>query len=500
MQTCRIDEVNPAYEVINFDNDLFLTNIALLGLTALAGLVLMRKHIDLYKMDTKFITGIMLLLMTIMSLAWINLVQSVAGSDARTLLNTARDAAGGSYTNFYSTSEYYGNYSYYQYYPHRLGYVFFAEILYRVFGTESSDILFQIPNVIALDALYIGLVVLSKRIFHNSTVTNMTALGLIFCLQPMFMTTNPYGYLIGAALTVWSVYCTVRYIQENSLKHAGIAVLLTALAVVIYFNNIIPLAAICIALVLHTIDKKKLTALAVAAVMVFCSVGAQRLIIYSYAQRSETTLNTEISPTLYAYMGISNSTMAPGWYNSLAIQTLRDADMDLETANTVAKQGISNRLAQLSSEGSLADYIKKKFLSQLNEPSFESIWVSQVRGHNLNEGVELSKAVTSVYTGGLHEILDIWFAYYDMIIYFGFAAGMIWMIAKRKLDPGTVILPVTVLGGVLFHMIFEAKSQYMLPYFVFLIPYAMYGIYYTIKGLGRVTASIFKEPEYEAEA
>ena len=491
LQTCRIDQANPYSEIINFDNDFVLTNLALIGLTILAALTLLRKNVQLSRVNTKFIIGVMLLVTTLVSAAWINLVQSVSSGDAMILLNTARDAAQDNYRSFHSSYDYYGNYSYYLYYPFQLGYVFFAEILYRIFGTGSSDLLFQWPNVIALDCLYIGLVMVTKRIFDRKAVTNLTAIALTLCLQPMFMTTFTYGILIGLAFSVWSVYHTIRYMQDNKLIHAGAAILLMALSVLLKYNNMIILAAICIALVLHAIDKKRLLALAMAALMIVCSVGLQKIVIGSYAKRSGAELNTQVSQTLYAYMGISESAMAPGWYNGLAMMTLRDANMDVDAANQIASEGIKQRWADLNRSNQLFEFIKNKLLSQMNEPSFESIWLSQVRNHNIPEGETLSNIATSVYSGGLSKLLDNWFNYYNMIIYLSFTAGMVWLIIRRKLNPASIILPVAVLGGVLYHMLFEAKSQYLLSYFLLLIPFAMFGLLESARALQKRTGKLY---------
>lgn len=492
LQTCRIDQANPYSEIVNFDNDLVLSNLALIGLTILVALFLLRKKVSISKVNTNFIVGIMLLVTTIVSLAWVNLVQSIASGDAMILLNTARDAAQNKYNSFFTSWEYYGNYSYYLYYPFQLGYVFFAEILFRIFGTGCSDVLFQIPNIIALDFIYVGIVMITKRLFDRRSVTNLIAIILTVCFQPMFMTTFTYGIILGLAFSVWSVYHTIRYIQENKIKNAVFAVILIAVSVLLKYNNMIVLAAICIALILHVIDKKKFIALAVAAAMIVCSVGLQKGIIASYAARSGATLDTQVSQTLYAYLGISDSGMAPGWYNGKAMETMRDSQMDADKANEIAKQGISERLNYLSSSHQLGEFYWKKFLSQLNEPSFESIWLSQVRKHNYPEGEPLPKIVDSVYSGGLQKVLDIWFNYYVMMIYIIFTAGLIWMIFRKKLNAGSLILPVAILGGVLYHMLFEAKSQYLLPYFVMMLPFAAYGFIESMRALHKKSGFLFK--------
>ena len=413
MQTCRIDPANPASEVINFDNDAIPVNLALIVLSALGIIVLLRRNIRLSKVNTRFILFIMAIVTAVIPLIWINLVQSTATGTAAVLLNTARDAAQDQYSSF---SGYPGNYSYYLYYPNELGYVLFAELLYRVFGVDSSDILFQIPNVIALEFVYIGIVMIAERIFDRKAVTNLTAIALTVCLQPMFMTTYTYGMIIGLAFAVWSVYFVIRYMKEDKLLYAGIAVVLISLSVMFRHSYMIILAAICIALILHAIRTKRFLALAAAAVMAVCCVGLPKLITLTYSQRSGQALDTQVSHVLSAYEGVSDSYMAPGWYSGTAITTLRDAALTsdgqqlnrtaVKAADQTAWDGIDTRLKYLSDSHQLGDFFKKKLLSQFNEPAFESVWISQVRPHDLPEGEQLPGIVKSVYTGGLSKLLD----------------------------------------------------------------------------------------------
>lgn len=491
-QTCHIDQANPYAEIIKFDKDLVFTNLSLIGLTILGALVALRKNFSISKLSTRWIMGVMLLFSTVVSLVWILMVKSVASGDAQILLNTAKDAAKNQYQSFHTSWEYYGNFSYYLYYPFQLGYVFFAEILYRIFGTSSSDILFQIPNIIALDCIYVGLVMIVKRLFDRRSVTNLTAIALTLCLQPMFMTTFTYGLLLGLAFSVWSVYFIIRYIQENKIKFAVFSVLLMAVSVLLKYNNMIVMTAVCIALLLHAIGKKRFLALAVIAVMILCSVGLQKLVIYSYSARSGVELNTQVSQKLYAYMGISDSGMAPGWYNGKAMETLRDTKMDLETANAVASEGIKNRLKYLSDNNKLGEFYRKKLFSQYNEPSFESVWISQVRNHDYADGAKLPSLVTSVYTGGMSKVLGIWFHYFTMMTYVFFTAGMVWLIVRKKLNTESLILPVAILGGALYHLLFEGKSQYILPYFILMIPFAVYGFIESMTALKKKSSILFE--------
>ena len=47
---------------------------------------------------------------------------------------------------------------------------------------------------------------------------------------------------------------------------------------------------------------------------------------------------------------------------------------------------------------------------------------------------------------------------------------------RRRADPAQLLLPLCVLGGFLYHMLFEAKSQYIYVYAFMLLPLAAQGL------------------------
>lgn len=501
LYTCRIDRANIYSEIINFDSDSLLLNTALLIFTFMAALVFIHKHVRLGAVKVRYTVAVMLAVTTAVAVSWNLLVRSVPSGDSNTMVQTAIDAAADTYPSFFSSYSYYGNYSYYRFYPFQLGYVLFAEGLFRVFGGYDPYLVLQFANIVALDFLFVGLVLISNKLFSSRTVVNMTAIALTFCFQPMFITTFTYGILPGLALAVWSVYFTIRFMRENRWGFAVAAAVLIALSVVLKYNNMIMLAAISIALILHAIGRKRFFALLLAAVMVFASVGSQKLVIKSYAARAGVELNTEVTQILYAYLGMSESGMAPGWYNSNAMYTLRDAGMDVELAEEHAREGISARMEYFSDHpDQFFQFYGDKISSQWNEPLYESLWVSEVRGHNVDP---LPGVVTSTYSGGLYQVLEFFLDWYQMIVFIGFSMGMFFIfISGRRgkgkgaggflLTPEVIIIPVAVIGGFLYHTIFEAKSQYVLSYYILLIPFAVFGLYRLSKAMYHRMNFMFK--------
>ena len=62
---------------------------------------------------------------------------------------------------------------------------------------------------------------------------------------------------------------------------------------------------------------------------------------------------------------------------------------------------------------------------------------------------------------------------YQQLIFLGVLLSCVFLWCKRDI---LQCLPVLViLGGILYHLLFEAKSQYALPYFILMIPLAAYG-------------------------
>jgi hypothetical protein len=169
-------------------------------------------------------------------------------------------------------------------------------------------------------------------------------------------------------------------------------------------------------------------------------------------------------------MGLQESQMAPGWYNRYTINTFKSVHFNAEAASAQALQNIDKRLTYFKKNPSAAlDFFAKKALSEWNEPSYESLWVSQVKGHMK----PVPDFVENVYNGEAGKGLQNYFNMYQQIILIGFLFALI--NSFRKSNDLFAFLPLIILGGFLYHLLFEAKSQYILVYFVMLVPYAAYG-------------------------
>jgi len=103
----------------------------------------------------------------------------------------------------------------------------------------------------------------------------------------------------------------------------------------------------------------------------------------------------------------------------------------------------------------------------------ESLWIAVVTTPYGN--AERSELAQSFYDGRWPgAMLEKEMNYMQQVVYAGFALGLIVMLRKR--ESGQMIFPITILGGILFHLLFEANSKYTLTYLPMFLPIAAYGI------------------------
>lgn len=210
----------------------------------------------------------------------------------------------------------------------------------------------------------------------------------------------------------------------------------------------------------------------------------------SYESRAGVKLSDGVSQTLYLDMGLNESYMAPGWYNGISLQTYKNNALNSEAANRAALSDIKSRLYTMSKDpGYALDFFNKKIISQWNEPTFESIWVSKVKGHYKN----INSLAESVYSGSFGQFFESYFNFYMQIIYLLFTTGVVCLILKKKANIETALLPLVLLGGFGYHLLFEGKLQYLLTYIVLLIPTAAYAIGCILDGKYTKIRTFFKK-------
>lgn len=408
---------------------------------------------------------VLMIFVTIIGMVWVLAVNCVPMADSGFITEAALKFVRGDYTPLTEAE------SYFRYYPFQLGFTFICEMVFTCLGSESYALLWLL-NILFLDIAYLALIKVSRLIFQDEDVVKLTILLLAGCLQPVLFCTYIYGNIMGLALALWAVVFEIEFITTRQNKKLLFAVLLIAFSITVKLNYSIVLIAMCIMLFIDFIKNHKMINLMAILCAAVLSVGLLQLIIAGYELRAGVNLGKGMPNIMWASMGMQESPRAPGWYSNYTVKLFKDSGFDPDVASAQAKSDMAERITYFSSHpGYAISFFKSKILSQWNEPAYQSIWISQTKKHFTS----VPGFVNSVYKGILGNVLAFYFNIFQQLILIGFLVAIIKYF--RKQDINFIFLPVIILGGFFYHLLFEAKSQYILTYFVMLVPYAAFGIY-----------------------
>ena len=367
------------------------------------------------------------------------------------------------------------NERYFKNYSFQLGYVFFNEILiraYKLFAEVKNLLFLEYVNVVLLAVTYIAIVLIMKRIFKDQRVRHMTVFLLAFAAQPIIFCSFLYGIIPGLAFAVWALYFEIVYLQSNKLQYAFFSVLCIGIAVMIKSNYLIFLIAIvAIAFVKLFKRKRFVQDICFIVMAVALSMSVSPLVKSMYESRSGVDLGDAVPYVSWISMGMNESENAPGWYSYGP--TLTNFEVNQFNADEASKDSVKNikdRLKYFSENPQYAnDFFYKKFVSQWNETSYQSLWNNEVR-YNYDIRGELAEWALSDGENKIKTYMDI----FTQLIFAAVFVGLLACLKNRNFL--TAALPLIIIGGMLYHLLSEAKSQYSIPYFILMTGFAAYGV------------------------
>jgi hypothetical protein len=174
-------------------------------------------------------------------------------------------------------------------------------------------------------------------------------------------------------------------------------------------------------------------------------------------------------------MGMQESSRANGWYNGFNFDTYQNSGMDEEAANAESLDAIRERLAYFKEHpGYAAGFYLGKELSQWADPTYAS------RQATLATYGGRTAALDSLYEGSGSKIFIEYCNLYQNLLYLGTLVFCIVSLRRGKRQKAAA-LPmylglIGVVGGFLFHTVWEANARYIFPYSLLLIPYAAAGL------------------------
>lgn len=453
--------------IIN-NNFIYIVGIILLGIAIYAITEFINKY--LYKdNDTKKqkirkrLLIIAIVIYSIFNILWIIFVRPPIVGDQIHACNLAQTFYNNNLEQYLPNMTYAGIplSQYMQSYHQQISLAFVFSLFFRLIhfdGIGLLRILNVIGNIFIVIALYKICNQLSKK--YQTNKVRLLFLILTFVSLPM-LTTFIYGDIPSLSLCLFSVYFMMKYTETNKVKYPILASILTMFAYMMRMNSLIFIIATVIYLLLYFFKdfrnrkwKENILTITITILYIIIAIFPARFVQDYYLDKYNMDKNAEYPIISYFLMAMEESWRANGWYNEARGEY---ALKNIEKARVEYVDEIKNRLEYfLENIGYTAEFYINKLASMWTENTY-----SAVRSNIVTENDNIEKATESITL------------YQKALLIVTCVCSMIFLLQNRKNISIDIIFLITIfVGGFAFHILWEAKSRYIIPYIVVLIPVA----------------------------
>lgn len=400
---------------------------------------------------------------TLMAILWVYGNQIIPEQDQLYVMQAADRLNMGNYEDFQPGG-------YLSMYPNQTGLLLLELLLTKLFG-GMNYVVFEAMNGEAYIATLLLLPALAGKLGATPFEKLLTLLAGLLTLPLLFYTSFQYGNLLGLALALGAMYFELNYIRRHKVRDLVLAVLLIVAASAVKNNYLIFLVAIVLHALAEALRKKQvrgaLLAVLVVAVYALQSWGTTAALEH----KTGGDLGNGVSTMAFVAMGLQvNPVKCDGWYNEFNKESYIESGYDAEKQGELAKQSISDSVSYLKTPSNAGRFFLRKNASQWADPLFQSLWTSQVRQTQNERPGWLNRVLSPKGSTALGQFLDV-------LQFWAYAGALFYLIFGRKREGffESLLLQITVLGGFVFHCVWEAKGQYTISYFVLLLPLAVLG-------------------------
>ena len=411
--------------------------------------------------------GLLILLLAAACL-WVLTARVEQAADQRMLQNLAYQMASGDYAGF-ADSGYLGMYH------NNIGFTLLVWCCSQVFGFYNYEAM-QLLNCLFLVWSWHSLSELAGLYgAKNSTRLVLLTAGLLFLPLSMYVTFI-YGNLPGLGFALAAFLAQQRSLRTGSLPRGILSALFITMACVCKQNYLIFLVALCLDTLVQLLRKPSVRRGVLMALLIAACV-AQSVAPIAVARRvTGQPLDQGASAWSWIVMGMQKSgDLTEGWYNDYNQNSYFDSGCDTAAQAAAAKEKLKSVMEQHISRGDLGTFMLRKLAAIWNNPTFEGFWLNETRENECTA----SWATWMMSRNGENAFVPFLNLLQSVIL----LGVLLWVLLAGREERGRwLLLCMTFVGGFLFQAVWEAKSQYTLPYFVLLIPIGAQGWHLAAEG------------------
>lgn len=368
--------------------------------------------------------------------------------------------------------------SYLSYYPQQIGLVAFFELcvrIWKLFGIPLEAYHFIKCLYIIFTCVIVYFQYKTVHLLWENDIADIAYLLLAGCNFPLIM----YSSFVYGEVPSFTALSVGLYFFIGLIKKQGKASLCTTasllaftLSVLLRKNSLILIIAIIIVVWLEALEQKRKLLLVYGLACMILALNILPFTRFCYEKRAGNHLQSGVPAMSYFAMGMQESSRGNGWYNGFNFNTYEESGMDTEVTVQISKAYIRERMTYFKEHpGYAVSFYFNKYLSQWADGTYAS------RQATLATLGERHPLVKELYDGSYSPFYIAYCNGYQNLLYLSvFLYFLIGFHKKNSHKLYPYVGFIGVLGGFLFHMIWEANARYIFLYSLLLLPYGAQGL------------------------
>lgn len=467
------------------------------------------------KVDKRIVLIAVCLIATIFQIWWV-FAQHADGSyyaDSTMTMSIAEKFASGDMSIFddridgLAVSDMKVGTQYFVFYPYQSGLISFFTLMFKAFG-DKVPLAIQIANIVSNIGSIIMLSLVGFLATDNDKVKIAIPIVLGMCIPSLLYSSFLYGNQIGFFFATVFIAMNAYALNGDMPMPKKVAlVLLSAipmsLMMIIKSTFIVIAMAIAIVWIIELLLRfgvKNAVCLISFIVAMVLSNAAGKLPQSYFENALGYSFGQGMPKTAWIAIGLQDNSVLdmPGWWNAGALKRQNDTGNDYEKQENGAAEDIKTELVKmLHNPAYTAWFFGKKLGSEWLAPDFQSRYFAGVdyenidgnkknrRQFNLTErdyAIPDKKALSIERAIDQADELMPFMDGYQTLIYAGAFVSCLAIVKRNKknrdgISTVQLLLPCIFIIGAAVYVLWEAKAQYLLPFFMCLIPVAAPGIF-----------------------
>lgn len=469
------------------------------------------------KVDKRIVLASVCLIATIFQIWWV-FAQHADGcyyADSQMTMSIAKKFAIGDMSIFndsingLAVSDMKVGTQYFVFYPFQSGIISFFTLLFRAFG-DKAPLAIQIANIVSNVGSIVMLSLVGFLATDNDKVKIAIPIVLGMCIPSLLYSSFLYGNQIGFFFATVFIAMNAYALNGDMPMPKKVAlVLLSAipmsLMMIIKSTFIVIAMAIAIVWIIELLlhfGVKNAVCLVSFIVAIVLSNAAGKLPQSYFENALGYSFGQGMPKTAWIAIGLQDDSVLgsnmPGWWNAGALKRQNDTGNDYEKQADGAAEDIKTELwKMLHDPAYTAWFFGKKLGSEWLAPDFQSRYFAGIDYENIDGNPENrhqfnlterdyaivdEKALSTERAIDQAEELMPFMDGYQTLIYVGAFVSCLAIVKRNKnnrdcISTVQLLLPCIFIVGAAVYVLWEAKAQYLLPFFMCLIPVAAPGIF-----------------------